>query len=138
MKDKNLKCVKNVTFGDIVTLYCHIHSHIISNQVLFVEKGSSSDKKEGWKLKYFIKVQFQIRVAQGNPTERANDPNQLIHLVLRYLSVVSDPSIGRDGIRVVGKNEKLESFKSEMKLVRLKLESSGRNWKARAEVGQYN
>ena len=86
-------------------------------------------------MKYFIKVQFQIRVAQGNPTERANDPNQL---VLRYLSVVSDPSIGRDGIRVVGKNEKLESFKSEMKLVRLKLESSDRNWKAPAEVGQYN
>ena len=129
MKDKNLKCVKNVTFGDIVTLYCHIHSHIIFNhiEVLFVEKGSSSDKKEGWKLKYFIKVQFQIRVAQGNPTERANDPNQLIHLVLRYLSAVSDPSIGRDGIRVVGNNEKLESFKSEIKLVRLKLESSGRS-----------
>ena len=48
VKDINLKCVKNVTFGDIVTLYCHIHSHIISNQVLFGEKGSSSDKKEGW------------------------------------------------------------------------------------------
>ena len=29
-------------------------------------------------MNYFIKVQFQIRVAQGNPTERTNDPNQLI------------------------------------------------------------
>ena len=74
-----------VTF--IVTLYLII---------LFVEKGSSSDKKEGWKSKYSIKVQFQIRGARGNPTERANDPNQLIDNSVSLCSkiLVSHSSIG--------------------------------------------
>ena len=42
------------------------------------------------------------------------------------------------GIRVVGKGNwiKQEVGKSVMKLVRLILESSGRNWKVRAEVGK--
>ena len=42
------------------------------------------------------------------------------------------------GIRVVGKGswKEREVGKSEMKLERLKLESSDRSWKVRAEVGK--
>ena len=45
-----------------------------------------------------------------------------------------------DKIRVVGKGswEQREVGKSDMKLERMKMESSFRGWKVRAKVGKYN